>query len=300
MKHILVTGATGLVGKKLITALQQGGYRISILSRRPVKLANISSFVWDVYRQTIDPDCLNGVDSIIHLAGENIAAGRWTEVRKKELIDSRVLSTQLLYKLIKESDQKIDTFISASAVGYYGDCGDEILRESNENGYGFLADCCKKWEDAVDQGKSLGIRIVKIRTGLVLDKDEGALSVLEKPIKYFAGAALGSGKQWVPWIHHRDLVNIYLHALENSYVLGSYNACAPFPVTNKTLTQQVAKELRRPLWPFNVPESLLKMVLGEMSAVVLMSNNTSAQKLLESGFSFNFTQLDEALKDIYR
>jgi len=298
-KHILITGATGMIGKELIKTLLTSGHNVSILSRRPVKTKKIQVYLWDVYKQTIDQSCLDGIDTIVHLAGENIADKKWTKERKQQIIDSRVLSTNLLYKTLKETPNQVKDFISASAVGYYGDCGDEILTEQSEKGYGFLAECCAQWEAAVDKGKSLSLRIVKLRTGFILKKGEGGLASMEKPIRFFVGAPLGTGKQWVPWIHIKDMINIYLFAIEHPVMMGAFNACAPYPVTNQTLTRSIAKSLHRPVWPIHVPESILQSILGEMSTVALISNNTSAQKLLDYGFTFNFTQLDDALNNIY-
>ncbi len=298
-KHILITGSTGMVGKALLKTLLKRGHRVSVLSRKPLKIKGVTVYLWDVYKEKIDKNCLNGIDTIVHLAGENIAEKKWTKERKRQIIESRTKSAALLYKTILEQPNQVKSFISASAVGYYGDCGEEILTEESDNGYGFLASCCREWENAVDKGKTLSLRIVKLRTGFVLQKNQGGLAAMEKPIRFFAGAALGNGQQWVPWIHIIDMVRIYCYAIEQNLMMGSYNACAPYPVTNKTLTKSIAKNLHRPVWPFNVPESLLKTILGEMSIVALMSTNTSAQKLLDSGFTFNFTQLDTALKDIY-
>jgi len=298
-KQILITGATGLIGKKIISALQKAGHTISILSRKDNYIPGVKTYVWDVYHDKIDHNCMTDVDTIIHLAGENIAAKKWTPKRKQQIIDSRVLSTQLLYKTIKETNATIDTMISASAVGYYGDCGEEILTEESASGYGFMADCCKQWEEAVDKGKSHGIRIVKFRIGVILAKGEGALHSLEQPIKFFVGAPLGSGKQWVPWVHIDDIVSMFANAVENPLMNGAYNACAPFPVTNATLTKSLAQILHRPIWPFNVPESMLKLILGEMSEVIFISTNASAQKLLSADFRFKYTQLKDALSDIY-
>jgi uncharacterized protein (TIGR01777 family) len=298
-KHILITGSTGMVGKALLKTLLKRGHRVSVLSRKPLKIKGVTVYLWDVYKEKIDKNCLNGIDTIVHLAGENIAEKKWTKERKRQIIESRTKSAALLYKTILEQPNQVKSFISASAVGYYGDCGEEILTEESDNGYGFLASCCREWENAVDKGKTLSLRIVKLRTGFVLQKNQGGLAAMEKPIRFFAGAALGNGQQWVPWIHIIDMVRIYCYAIEQNLMMGSYNACAPYPVTNKTLTKSIAKNLHRPVWPFNVPEGLLKTILGEMSIVTLMSTNTSAQKLLDSGFTFNFTQLDTALKDIY-
>lgn len=298
-KHILLTGATGMLGKELIKDLLKKGYQVSVLSRKPQHIDHVKVFLWNVDQQEIDTDCIIGVDSIIHLAGENIAKERWSEKRKKEIIDSRVLSTRLLFKTISSQPNQVKTFISAAAVGIYGNRGDEILTENSPAGHGFLAECCLEWENAIDEGEAPGLRIVKLRTGVVLGKHDGALPEMSKPIRLFAGAPLGSGKQWIPWIHHHDMTQIYIHALENPSLTGIYNACAPFPVTNKTLTQAIARQLHRPVWPFSVPAKVMDLILGEMSAIVLNSNNTSAQKLLSAGFIFKYTRLEDALSDIY-
>jgi uncharacterized protein (TIGR01777 family) len=297
-KHVLITGATGMIGKALIQALLKRDYTISILSTRPRFIPNVQVFKWNPKKQLIESNCFNGVTDIIHLAGENIASGKWTAQRKREIIDSRVLSTQLLYNTLKKTTHTVERFISASATGFYGERGDEILKETSSNGEGFLADCCLQWESAVDEGQELRLSIVKLRTGFILARHEGGLPVMARPVKWFAGAPLGSGKQWVPWIHLNDMVNMYVFALENS-ITGTFNACAPYPVSNKTLTHSLAKSLGRPIWPFSIPAQVIKLFLGEMAVVALMSTNTSAQKILNAGFTFQFTQLKEALSDIY-
>jgi len=298
-QHILITGATGMLGKELIQALLKQGDQVSILSRKPQQNSGANVFLWNVDKEEIDVNCLNGVDCIIHLAGENIAKEKWSEKRKKEIIDSRVKSARLLFKTIAAHKNQVKHFISAAAVGFYSNRGDKILTEESPAGNDFLADCCKQWEAAADQGKEFGLRVVKIRTGVVLNKDDGALPQMAKPVQFFAGAPLGSGKQWVPWIHYKDMTQIYLHAIKNQTLQGSYNACAPFPVTNKTLTKAIAKQLHRPIWPFSVPEKIIKLLLGEMSVIVLNSTNTSAQKLLDTGFIFKYIYVEDALSDIY-
>ena len=298
-QHILLTGATGMLGKDLIESLQQRGYKVSILARKLQKIKDVNVYLWDVYNQKIDIKCLEGINGIIHLTGENISKEKWSDKRKKEIIDSRVMSAALLFKTIRENENQVKHFISASAVGYYGNRGEEILTEENKAGTDFLADTCVKWENAADEGKDLGLRIVKIRTGVVLSKNDGALPAMAKPIQFFAGAPLGSGKQWMPWIHFKDMTQVYIHALENTAMEGVYNACAPFPVTNKTLTKAIAKQLHRPVWPISVPAKVMELILGEMSAIVLNSTNTSVQKLLSTGFIFKYTLLDNALSDIY-
>lgn len=298
-QHILLTGATGMLGKDLIQSLLKRGDQVSILSRKPQQISGVKFFLWDVENQKIDVACLQGVDSIIHLAGENISTEKWTEKRKKEIIDSRVQSAQLLFKAIKENKNKVKDFLSAAAVGIYGNRGEEILSEESKAGNDFLAESCIQWEAAADEMKALGLRVLKIRTGVVLSKDSGALPAMATPIRFFAGAPLGTGKQWMPWIHHADMNQVYLHLLDNKSLSGTYNATAPFPVTNSTITKALAKKIHRPVWPFKVPKQAMKLILGEMSAIVLNSNHTTAQKLLDTGFIFKFSHLDEALSDIY-
>jgi len=299
VKKILITGASGLVGTELKKHLITKGYKVNTLSRK--KTNDPNNYVWDIFKGQIDYNCLTDIDSVVHLAGEPVADKKWTAEQKKLIIDSRVKSTELLYKAIKASgNHNIKSFISASAVGYYGDCGDEILTEESPNGFGFLAKCCKLWENAVDQGKKLSLRVVKLRTGIVISKRGGALPQLALPVKLFVGSAIGSGKQWVPWLHHEDMVEMYIDAIENPKIEGNYNACAPFPVTNSALTKAIAKQLHRPFWPIKVPKKVVELLLGERVEAVLMSNNCSAQKLLDAGFKFKFTRIEDALKDIYK
>lgn len=300
IKNILITGATGLVGKALIASLLKDGYNIAILTRNPEKINDITAFAWDVAKQTIDVNCFKNIDTVVHLAGAGIADERWTAERKQEITNSRTQSTALLYQTIKANKFPIKNFISASAVGYYGNSGAEILTETSTSGTGFLANCCQQWENAVDEGLKLEIRVVKIRIGLILDKNHGALPAIAKPISYFAGAALGSGKQYMPWIHIDDIVGVFTEAIANQACTGAFNACAPQPVTNAVFTRAVAKQLRRPIWPFNIPTFVLNLILGEMSILPLMSNHTIPKKLLDIGFKFKYAKLNNALSAIYK
>lgn len=299
-QHILISGATGMLGRHLIDTLLQLGYKVSILSRKPQRINHVQVYLWDVKKREIDPACLSGVDTVIHLAGENISSERWTKRRKKEIIDSRVASMHLLFKIIAEQGNQVKNFITAAAVGYYGDRGDEVLTERSQPGEGFLAECCKLWEKAADQGEALGIRMVKIRTGVALSKESGALAAMAVPVKFFAGAPLGTGRQWIPWIHYQDMTNIYLHLISSPHLQGTYNAAAPCPVTNNTFTKALAKTLHRPVWPFSIPTVMMKLIMGEMSEIVLNSTKTSVQKLLDTGFVFKYNQLEDALSEIYR
>jgi uncharacterized protein (TIGR01777 family) len=299
-KHILITGGTGLIGKKLTKRLLENGYAVSHLSRSPGTDAKVATYLWDVNKGEIDEHCIDGVDTIIHLAGAGIADERWTEKRKKEIIDSRTKSIALVYQVLKNKQHNVTTVISASGVGYYSDRGDDIMTETCAPAHDFMGKCCVEWENAVFEGEKLGLRVVIFRTGVVLSTKGGALPKLGAPIKFGLGAALGSGKQWVPWIHERDVVYMYLFALTHPELSGVYNMAAPNPATNKQLTKAIADVLNRPFWLPNVPAFALKMALGEMSTVVLGSTNTSAKKIKAAGFSFSYPELNAALKDIYK
>jgi uncharacterized protein (TIGR01777 family) len=205
----------------------------------------------------------------------------------------------LIYNLIQKSPNKVNSVISAAAVGYYGDRGDELLGEDSAPGKGFLPECCLAWEEAADEGKKLGLRVVKLRTGVVLDRRGGALAQMAMPVKLYAGAALGNGRQWVPWIHWQDAVDMYITAIENINITGVYNMVAPAPVTNRQLMRGIARELKRPLWFFKVPRFVFKILMGEMSVVILASTRVSAKKIQDEGFVFKFPHLAEALKQIY-
>jgi len=297
--HILITGGTGSIGKRLTDALLEKGYHVSHLSRKPGNDPQVKTFLWDVSDNKIDEQCIEGVDIVIHLAGAAIADGRWSDERKKEIIESRTKSIGLIYISIKSRPNKVSAVISAAAVGYYGDRADELMTEESSVGNGFMPECCIAWEKAIDEGKTLGLRIVKFRTGVLLDKEGGALPQMAMPVKLFAGAAFGSGKQWIPWIHWQDAVNMYLLAISNINLTGVYNMAAPTPVTNKQLMKAIAHQLYRPLWPVNVPAFVFKLFLGEMSIIILGSTKVSAQKIQEDGFIFKYPELTEALKQIY-
>jgi len=300
-KTVLITGGNGLIGKPLTAALLNKGYRVHHLSRNKTsRIAGVKSFEWDINARTIDPACIEGIESIIHLAGEGIAARPWTSKQKKELIESRTESIRLIYKLIRQHPQSsVKNIISASGVGIYGNQSDELLAESSPAGSDFLSKCCVEWEKAVDEISDLGLRIVKLRTGVVFSPDGGALAQMDKPIKAGLGALLGNGKQWMPWIHIQDIVDLYCFALENTSLEGAFNAAAPDPVTNQTATEIIAKVLDKKIRLPHVPAFVLRIILGEMRAIVLNSTKTSQEKILSAGFGFTFESLEDALTDIY-
>jgi uncharacterized protein (TIGR01777 family) len=297
-KTILITGGTGLIGSRLTALLLEKGYTINHLSRRKNPAPAVNTFFWDLDKGEIDECCIDGVDIIIHLAGEGIADKRWTEDRKKAIAESRTKGIRLIYDLLKKKKHQVKSVISASAIGYYSDRGDELLTEDSAPNNDFMAHCCVEWEAAVDEGRQLGLRVTKFRTGVVLDNG-GALEKMAAPVKWYVGSPLGSGKQWIPWIHVQDVIDMYLFAIEHEDFEGVYNMVAPNPVTNKQLTKAVARQLHRPLWLPNVPAFLLKLLLGEMSTIVLGSTKVSAQKMEDAGFKFKFTGITDALKEIY-
>jgi uncharacterized protein (TIGR01777 family) len=297
-KSILLTGGTGLIGKTLTAQLLAKGYQVSHLSRTPGNDPQVKTFLWDVHKGEIDAHCIDGVDIVIHLAGAGIADSRWTDERKKEIIESRTKSIGLVYQLLGTKKHKVNTIISASAIGYYSDRGNELLTETSPPNNDFMARCCIEWEAIVDEAAKLNLRVVKFRTGVVLNNG-GALKQMALPVKLYVGSPMGSGKQWVPWIHWQDVVDMYLFAIENESFTGVYNMVAPNPVTNKQLVQAIAKQLHKPLWAPNVPAFLLKLLLGEMSTIVLGSTKVSPQKIEDAGFTFKYPDLTSALKQIY-
>lgn len=302
IKTILITGGTGLVGTHLVEVLISRGYKINLLIRREPKFARVGvkTFKYDVYKRQIDKECIIGADAIIHLAGEDISSRRWTDERKQQIRESRTESIRMIYELLRKTKNQISHIISASAVGYYGDRGDEILVEESLPAKDFLAETCIQWEQAVDEGNQFGLRIVKLRTGLILDSKKGALVEMSRPLRTGFGTILGSGNQWISWIHIKDVVNMYIFALENEDMRGAYNMAAPNPVTNEAMTHAIAKAMNRSVWFVHVPAFTLKLAMGEMSKLVLGSTRVSPDKIIRSGFKFAYPKLEDALNEIYQ
>ena len=298
-QHILLTGGSGLLGTELTRILLDKGYTVSHLSRKPRHNARVKTYIWDIGKGEIDENCINGVTIIIHLAGAGIAEKRWTDKRKKELIESRTKSIGLIYDLLKRKPHQVKRVLSASATGYYSDGWDELLTEDSAPAPDFLGQCCVAWEQAVDEGAELGLNILKFRTGVVLTRKGGALPKLAMPVKLSIGSPLGNGRQWIPWIHHADVTGMYIFGIEHFTLTGVYNMVAPHPVTNAQLTKAVAKQLKRLLWAPKVPAFLLKLLLGEMAIVILGSTRVSAGKIEQAGFTFRYPDIETALKEIY-
>lgn len=300
VKKILITGGTGFIGSKLTQHLTNQGYNVCHLSqKKKSQKTQVETFLWDVENSKIDERCIEGVETIVHLAGAGIADKRWTSKRKEILIKSRTDSIALLYDLLRKTNHQVRSIISASGSGYYSHRGDQLLQEDDDPSNDFLAECCILWEKAVDEGNSLGIRVVKLRTGMVLDKDNGALPKLSLPIKLGVGANLGNGKQWVSWIHIQDAIAIYTHVIENLSINGAYNMSSPNPVTQERLNKAIAQQLKKPLWLPDIPSVVLKVALGEMSTIILGSTKMDSHKIQHTGFRFSYPDIASALENIY-
>jgi uncharacterized protein len=297
-KNILITGATGLIGTRLTELLTERGHQVFHLSRSR-KSSAIKSFQWDIQRQTLDPASLEVTDVIIHLAGAPVSEKRWTKKRMDEIIESRTASTQLLFHSLKQSKSSVKTFISASGINYYG-YGDSktIFTEDSAPANDFLAKVTRQWEEEAERVSELGIRVVRVRIGVVLSDRGGALKELARPVKWLAGAALGSGDQVLSWIHIDDLCGIIMKAIDDDSIRGAYNAVAPNPVSNREMMKAIAKVLHKPLFLPDVPSFLLKIILGGMAEMVVRGINVSGAKIREAGYAFRYSKLKDALRDL--
>ena len=301
MATVLITGGTGLVGRHLCKRLQEKGYEVSILSRTSKKKGAIPTFTWDLNKNIIEKEAINTVNYIIHLAGANIGDKRWTAKRKQEILDSRIKTAKLIYNKVKEQNGNLKAFISASAIRYYGiKSPDNIFTENDPPANDFLGNICIQWEQMADKFKDEGIRTVKIRTGLVLTKQGGALSKMMTPVKMRIGSAIGSGRQYLPWIHIDDLCGIYIKAIENKNMEGAFNAVAPDHKTNKEFTRILANILKKPFWFPNIPAMVIKLMFGNMSEIILKGNKVSADKIKAIGYNFLFPELERALYNLIK
>jgi uncharacterized protein (TIGR01777 family) len=301
METVLITGGTGMIGKALTQALIERGYNVIVLTRRindqqKTKNDKLSYAVWDVEKQTIDKDAFAKADYIIHLAGAGVAEKRWTDKRKKEIVDSRVKSGKLVVESLKNIPNKVKTVITASGIGWYGPDNGKMFTEDDPSSNDFLGQTCKQWEAAIEPVSFLGKRLVKLRIGIVLSNEGGAYPEFKKPLKFGLATILSNGKQIVSWIHIDDLVRIILFAMENEKMQGSYNAVAPNPVTNKELVLEIArKEKGKSFISVHVPTFALKIRLGEMSVEVLKSATVSSEKIQKAGFIFQYPDIDSAI-----
>jgi uncharacterized protein len=300
-RKVLITGGTGLIGTRLAEMLIDSGYEVALLSREPAK-SHFRSFRWDPQAGTIDEAAVPYADYIVSLAGASVADGKWTDERKREIMTSRLGGLALLARELAKPGHHVQAVISASAVGIYGDAGDKLMTEETPSALAkndFLVDVSNQWELAAAPIAALGIRTVIPRIGVVLSKDGGALPQIARPVKLGAGAALGSGRQYMSWIHLDDLCRLFIAMLEDPAWHGTYNAVAPYPATNQAFTEVLAEVLHRPLILPKVPAFGLKLAMGEMSEIVLASQNVSAAKVLAQGFTYEYPQLRGALEALY-
>ena len=301
-KKVLIAGGRGLVGSRLTTLLQEKEYKVAFLSRSRNKDGEIKTFGWDLEKGWIEPGAVESAHYIINLAGASVADNRWTNSYKKEILKSRTETTRLLYQELKKTNYLLKGYISASAVGYYGeDNGAHWLYESSPAGNDFLATVCKAWEEEADRIAELGIRLVKIRMGVVLSDEGGALPQLEKQTRMGLAAPIGTGEQYMSWIHIDDLCNIIIKGMEDESMEGVYNAVAPEPETNKRFGETLADVLQKPYVAPRVPAMAIKLMLGsERAGIVLGSQRVSSEKIEKSGFSFEYPHLRGALNDILK
>lgn len=296
---VLITGGSGLIGRYLTSALLSEGYKVSHLSRNGDVNAKVRVFNWDPEKKTIDSGAFEGVDYLIHLAGANIGEKRWTRKRKKEIVNSRVASAEFLHEIISVNKITLKAFITASATGYYGSVTtDKIFDEDDPPSKDFLGTTCRLWEGGADQFARMGIRTVIIRTAVVLEKSDSALSKLMKPARFGLAVRLGSGRQYFPWIHIDDLCKIYVKAVKDEKMQGAYNAVAPEQINHNDFVRTMAAVLGIPFFLPPVPAWILRAALGEMSDIVLKGSRISCKKIIKAGYIFRFERLDGALRNV--
>jgi len=295
--RVAVTGATGLIGRRLVAALQERGDQVTVLSRRPEearRLLGVEAFAWSPEREPAPAAALAGRDGVLHLAGEPIAQ-RWTQESKERIRSSRELGTRHLVEGVELAEPRPHVLVSASAVGFYGARGDERLDETAGAGAGFLAGVCQAWEHAADAAAALGVRVVTLRTGVLVDRADGALARMLPPFRLGLGGPVGDGGQYISWVAPDDLVRLYLAALDDPSWSGPINATAPGPVTNREFAQALGRALHRPA-RLPVPSAALRALYGEMASVVTTGQRVLPARALEHGFEFRHAVIDEALR----
>ena len=300
METVLIGGGTGLIGNRLSHFLKEKGYNVVHLSRSIRPNAKFPTATWNPPLQEIDESAVQNADYVINLAGAGIADKPWTDKRKELIIKSRTQTTNLLLEAFQKTGKQPKAFISSAAIGYYGARGEEEMTEVSSPGSGFLAESCIAWESAIQRVAETNIRTVAFRIGIVLTTRGGALPKMTLPLNFFMGTYFGNGQQWYSWAHIDDICRMFIWAIENETVQGTYNAVAPTPFRNKAFIQEVGKAKKRPFILFPVPSWGLRLGLGEMADVVLNSTRVSAERLLSEGYSFNYPDLGEALTDLFQ
>ena len=296
---ILITGGSGTLGSALTQKLLTNNIEVVHLTREKNSKNDVKNYLWDWTKNKIDENCLMGITHIVHLAGAGIAEKAWTKSRKNTIVKSRVLTARLLHSKINSLNLNISAFISASAVGYYGaQTSEKIFLETDNSFEDFMGNCCKQWESAADQFNPIA-RVIKFRLGVILDKNSGALLKIARMVKNRIGSPLGSGKQYMPWIHLEDAVNLFYFAIMNNKIKGTFNAVSQEIITNQELTLKIGKVLNRKIWMPNVPSFVLKFIYGELSDTILKGVKVSNEKIKSLNFKFKYEKVDEALKAIY-
>jgi uncharacterized protein (TIGR01777 family) len=299
MMRVTITGATGLIGRRLVGALQARGDEVTVLSRSPDRAArrlDVDAAAWQPLERPAPADALAGRDAVVHLLGENVAQ-RWTDRAREAIRASREQGTRNLLAGLRAAQPRPAALVSASAVGYYGPRGDEVVDEQTPPGGDFLAGVCVAWEHEADAAQALGMRVVKLRTGVVLDHDGGALAKMLPPFRLGVGGPVAGGDQYLPWIHVDDVVGLYLRALDDPSWSGAYNASTPEPVTNRTFSKALGRALHRPAVA-PVPGVALRILYGDMAQIVTEGQRAVPRRALEGGFAFTHTNLVEALRDV--
>jgi uncharacterized protein len=299
MKKILIAGGTGLIGTHLSRLLKNRDYEVTHLSRRANPTAEFPTFAWQPETGSFDPKAFEKVDAIINLAGAGIADKLWSKKRKREIIDSRTSTNALIAKYLRSEKHSIQTYISASAIGFYDNRGDEMMDETSAVGTGFLAESTDAWEKAIAEVAATNVRTVALRIGVVLSPEGGALQKMLIPFMFRLGVYFGNGRQWTSWIHRVDLCNIFLWALENPTIQGTFNAVAPGPLSNFDFTKAISTAKGGGYLLLPAPAFALRLGMGEMADVVLGSTRVSSQKIENQGFRFRFPEALGALKDLF-
>lgn len=298
-KTVLITGASGLVGSRLTEVLQETGYQVAHLGRYKTSKKLAKSYTWDISKGFIEDGALENANIVVHLAGAGIADSRWTKKRKEEILQSRVQTTELLYRKLATVKSPCEALISASAIGIYGlNTGNSWLSEDALAGDGFLAEVTHRWEREITNFEELKLRVVTLRIGIVLSKRGGALPKLAQSVRMNLGAILGSGRQYMSWIHIDDLCGVIAKAIDDNKLVGIFNAVAPDAVTNEEFTRTMAQVMKKPLWLPAVPGWALTIMLGEMAQLVLGGNRVSANKIRSFGYEFKFGEVLPALEEL--
>ena len=307
MPVVLISGGTGLIGKKLTSHLIERNFQVIILSRNKKNIPdnpNISFSYWDVEKQQLDSSILQKIDYIIHLAGAGVMDRKWTTKYKEEILNSRTKSSSLIIKNLKEYPNRVKAFVTASAIGWYGADANPLIHkegfnETDPSDKGFLGETCLKWENSVDQAIELNIRVVKFRTGIVLTNEGGAFNEYKKLLKFGIAGIMRDGKQVISWIHIDDLCRMYIEAIENTELNGGFNAVAPAPVSQKKLMIETAEKIRNKFYiPIHIPVFFLRLFLGKRSIEILKSATVSSKKIKSIGFTFFFPSIESAIDDL--